>query len=68
MLTNLATGLVSLLRNALTVVVLFAVLVFLVRWGRANPDDMDRVGTSVMNAGAAVVIWACNGVSSMLAG
>lgn len=66
MFTKMADGAVSALKSALVVVVLFFLLIGTARWAKANPDGFDQAVTAIGGAGVAVVVWVCDGITSLL--
>ena len=66
MIDRLGTAIVSALFKALTVVVLFVLLVGLVTWAQANPEEWKSAAASVAGTVVRLVVWACNQIAGAL--
>lgn len=66
MVTRMVGGAKAALIGAIVVVILFAVLVSMIRWGQANPAQMSALADKIAAALVAVVTWVCNIIISAL--
>lgn len=68
MFDRAAAGAVSALKSALLVVVLFFVLIGVAKWAKTNPEGFDRAVSAMGSAAVSVVVWVCDGITSLLGG
>jgi len=62
------SAVVGVIKKAIMAVILLVVLAALISWGRSNPSQAQATTNKVMGAGASVIGWAADGVTSMTGG
>jgi len=66
MLNKLTAGIVAGLKNVLTIILLFFLVVAVAKWARANPEQWQVVLNGVAKAAVAIITWITNWISSTL--
>jgi hypothetical protein len=66
MLKKMTSSAIGALVGAIVIVLLVAVLVSMVRWGQANPDQLAALADKVAKTLVAIVVWVCDGIQAAL--
>lgn len=59
---------IAALQGVIKIVVLFAVLLGIVAWGKGHPVEMQALFDKLFSAAAAIINWICNLIIDVLGG